>query len=74
MSLTRGKPTADPDRPIELIVPEAAGGDTDAILRPLAPRLQKQRGSAVVVDNVSGASGTVGARTPARLDRGGGAP
>jgi tripartite-type tricarboxylate transporter receptor subunit TctC len=51
-----------PDRPVKVIVPWAAGGDTDNIFRPLAPLLQKQLGQAVVIANVGGASGTVGAR------------
>ena len=51
-----------PDRPIKMIVPWAAGGDTDNIFRPLAPLLQKHLGQTVVIANVGGASGTVGAR------------
>jgi tripartite-type tricarboxylate transporter receptor subunit TctC len=53
---------AYPDRPIKMIVPWAAGGDTDAILRVWANALEKQLGQAVVVVNITGASGTVGAR------------
>lgn len=53
---------AYPDRPIKMIVPWAAGGDTDAILRVWANALEKQIGQAVVVVNITGASGTVGAR------------
>jgi putative tricarboxylic transport membrane protein len=55
-------PAAYPDRPVKLIVPWAAGGDTDNIFRPFAPGLQKVLGSPVVIANVTGASGTVGAR------------
>jgi tripartite-type tricarboxylate transporter receptor subunit TctC len=51
-----------PDRPVKLIVPWAAGGDTDAIFRPLAEILKKHLGQTVVVANVTGASGTAGAR------------
>ena len=51
-----------PDRPVKMIVPWAAGGDTDNIFRPLAPELQKHLGQPVVIANVGGASGTVGAR------------
>jgi tripartite-type tricarboxylate transporter receptor subunit TctC len=51
-----------PDRPVKLIVPWAAGGDTDNIFRPLSPLLQKHLGQPVVIANVGGASGTVGAR------------
>ena len=53
---------AYPDRPIKLIVPWAAGGDTDNIFRPFAPLLQKSIGQPVVVANVGGASGTKGAK------------
>ena len=51
-----------PDRAVKMIVPWAAGGDTDNIFRPLAPLLQKHLGQPVVIANVTGASGTVGAR------------
>lgn len=51
-----------PDRPIKVIVPWAAGGDTDNIFRPLVPLMQKHLGQPVVIANVGGASGTVGAR------------
>jgi tripartite-type tricarboxylate transporter receptor subunit TctC len=54
---------AYPDRPIKVIVPWAAGGDTDNIFRPFTPALQKALGGAtVVIANIGGASGTVGAR------------
>ena len=53
---------AYPDRPVKMIVPWAAGGDTDNIFRPFAPLLQKQLGQPVVIANVGGASGTKGAR------------
>jgi tripartite-type tricarboxylate transporter receptor subunit TctC len=51
-----------PDRAVKMIVPWAAGGDTDNIFRPLGPLLQKHLGQPVVIANVTGASGTVGAR------------
>ena len=53
---------AYPERPIKLIVPWAAGGDTDVIYRTFAPLMQKQLGGTIVVANVGGASGTKGAR------------
>lgn len=53
---------AYPERPIKLIVPWAAGGDTDNIFRPFAPLLQKRLGGTVVIANVGGASGTKGAK------------
>jgi tripartite-type tricarboxylate transporter receptor subunit TctC len=53
---------AYPERPIKLIVPWAAGGDTDNIFRPFAPAMQKAIGETVVIANVGGASGTKGAK------------
>ena len=50
------------DRPIKLIVPWPAGGDTDNIFRPFAPLMQKHVGQPVVIANVAGASGTKGAK------------
>src|SRR5215203_3510934 len=61
-SLTGPAAAQFPERPIKMIVPWAAGGDTDNIFRPLAPELQKHLGQPIVIANVSGASGTVGAR------------
>ena len=60
-----GNAAGFPDRAIKLIVPWAAGGDTDLIFRPLAPLLQKYLGQPVVIANVGGASGTVGEREAA---------
>src|SRR6185503_19864531 len=53
---------AYPERPIKMIVPWAAGGDTDNIFRPFAPLMQKSLGQPVVIANVGGASGTKGAK------------
>jgi tripartite-type tricarboxylate transporter receptor subunit TctC len=58
-----GAHAAFPERPVKMIVPWAAGGDTDNIFRPFAPALQKALGgTTVVIANIGGASGTVGAR------------
>jgi tripartite-type tricarboxylate transporter receptor subunit TctC len=54
--------SAYPDRPVKMIIPWAAGGDTDVVKRIFANHFQKQLGQPVVVANVTGASGTVGAR------------
>jgi tripartite-type tricarboxylate transporter receptor subunit TctC len=53
---------AYPDRPVKLVVPWAAGGDTDNIFRPFVPGMQKHLGQTVVIANVGGASGTRGAK------------
>jgi tripartite-type tricarboxylate transporter receptor subunit TctC len=57
-----GAVAAYPERPVKLVVPWAAGGDTDVIYRALQPHLQKHLGDTVVIANVGGASGTKGAR------------
>src|SRR5688500_10313075 len=53
---------AYPERPVRLIVPWAAGGDTDNIFRPFGQVWQKHLGQTVVIANVGGASGTRGAK------------
>jgi tripartite-type tricarboxylate transporter receptor subunit TctC len=53
---------AYPDRPVKMVVPWAAGGDTDNIFRPFAQLFQKHLGQTVVIANVGGASGTRGAK------------
>jgi tripartite-type tricarboxylate transporter receptor subunit TctC len=49
-----------PSRPITMIVPASAGGPTDTIGRILAQRMQATLGQNVVIENVSGATGTIG--------------
>jgi tripartite-type tricarboxylate transporter receptor subunit TctC len=53
---------AYPDRPIHLVVPYSVGGPTDAMARFLQAPLQQALGVAVVVDNVPGAGGAMGAQ------------
>jgi tripartite-type tricarboxylate transporter receptor subunit TctC len=55
-----------PDKPINIIVPWAAGGSTDQVTRVVAPILEEALGTPVVVVNQPGASGSIG--TKATLD------
>src|SRR4051812_17279745 len=55
-----------PVKPIRVIVPFPAGGGIDAVARLLAPKLSESLGQAVVIDNRSGASGTVGTEAVAK--------
>ena len=55
-----------PSRPVRLVVPYAAGGSGDAVARPWAERLSQAFGQQFVVENKTGASGTIGAETAAR--------
>lgn len=49
-----------PDKPVKLIVPFAAGGGTDLVVRPWADKLQQAFGQQFVVENRGGASGVIG--------------
>jgi len=55
-----------PSRPITIIVPYAAGGPSDTLLRILAERMQASLGQAVIIDNVGGAAGRIGTGRGAR--------
>ena len=54
-----------PERPIRLIVPFSAGGVVDAVARQFAERIKPHLGT-VVVENISGAGGTIGMYDVAR--------
>jgi tripartite-type tricarboxylate transporter receptor subunit TctC len=50
-----------PDRTITMVVPFAAGGPTDTVGRLLAEKMSADLGQTIVVENVGGAGGTLGA-------------
>jgi len=52
-----------PTRPINLIVPWAAGGSTDQITRVTAGELEKALGQTIVIVNQPGASGSIGTKS-----------
>jgi tripartite-type tricarboxylate transporter receptor subunit TctC len=55
--------TWKPTRPINLIVPWAAGGSTDQVTRVTAAELEKVLGQKIVVVNQPGASGSIGTKS-----------
>ena len=55
-----------PTRPITMVVPYAAGGPTDTIARILTERMRVSLGQIVIVENVTGAAGTIGVGRVAR--------
>ncbi len=60
---------AFPDKPVTLVVPFAAGGPTDKVARDFAEALRKPLGGAtVVVENVGGAGGSLGAAKVAKAN------
>lgn len=50
-----------PNKPVTVVVPFTAGGPTDTVARSLGQAMTKSLGQSVVVENVGGAGGTVGA-------------
>jgi tripartite-type tricarboxylate transporter receptor subunit TctC len=55
-----------PTRAVTMIVPYAAGGPTDLIARVIAERMREPLGQAIIVENVSGAGGSIGVSRVAR--------
>ena len=57
---------AYPTRPITMIVPIAAGSSLDVFGRVIAERMAKSLGQPIIIENVSGADGTIGVSRAAR--------
>lgn len=55
-----------PDRPVRILVPYSAGGVADTIMRTLQPKLAEHLGQVVVVENRTGASGSIAATAVAQ--------
>jgi tripartite-type tricarboxylate transporter receptor subunit TctC len=49
-----------PTRPITIIVPFAAGGPTDVVARIMAEGMRPSLGQTVIIENVTGAAGSIG--------------
>jgi len=76
MALAFGAATASaqdkwPDRQFTLIVPFSAGGSTDIAARVIAKHLQERLGQTAVVENKSGAAGSIGSVAVARSPKNG---
>jgi tripartite-type tricarboxylate transporter receptor subunit TctC len=57
-----------PDRTITLVVPFAAGGSTDVVSRIIGQKMSDDLGQQIVVENIAGAGGNLGADRVARAD------
>lgn len=55
-----------PERPIRMVIPFAAGGATDVVVRIVANRLPEALGQQVVIDNRTGAGGLIGTEIAAK--------
>ena len=56
-----------PTKPISIVVPFSAGGPTDRVARDLAEAMRKSLGGvSILVDNVAGAGGSIGANKTAK--------
>ena len=53
--------SAFPTKPIRLIVGFAPGGGTDIVARAIAPKMGEILGQSIIIENKSGAAGTIGA-------------
>lgn len=57
-----------PERQITMIVPFTAGGPTDTVARLVAEKMSGDLGQQIIVENVGGAGGTLGAGQVAKAD------
>jgi tripartite-type tricarboxylate transporter receptor subunit TctC len=60
LGMAAGAAAEYPDRPVRLIVPQAAGSATDTVARLLAPEMARPLGQTVIVENRPGGALTIG--------------
>ena len=69
LALATGALAAYPEKPVTIVVPFAAGGPTDKVARDLAEVLRKGlNNQTVIIENVGGAGGTLGAAKVAKAN------
>lgn len=69
LTITTGAQAQDyPGRQITMVVPFAAGGPTDTVARLVAEKMSGDLGQQVIVENVGGAGGTLGAGQVAKAE------
>ena len=55
-----------PTRPITIVVPFPAGGPGDTIARAMRADIQRSLGQPILIENITGAAGSIGTRHVAR--------
>jgi tripartite-type tricarboxylate transporter receptor subunit TctC len=65
-SMSSGRAQDYPEKPIRMIVPASAGGPTDTIARTVAQHMSVTLAQNVIIENIGGASGTLGTTRVAR--------
>jgi tripartite-type tricarboxylate transporter receptor subunit TctC len=55
-----------PTKPVKIIIPFAAGGGADTVMRPIAQKLSEALGQQVILENLPGAGGALGMRAAIR--------
>ena len=55
-----------PTKPVKIIIPFAAGGGADTVMRPIAQKLSEVLGQQVILENLTGAGGALGMRAAIR--------
>ncbi len=68
LSSTLAAAAGYPERSITMVVPFSAGGPTDTVARLVAESMSKDLGQQIIVENVGGAGGTLGAGRVANSD------
>src|ERR1044072_7405386 len=68
LSATDARPEAWPVKPVRAVVPFAAGSSTDIVPRVVFEQLSQQLNQTIIVENRTGAGGTIGAASGAKSD------
>ena len=58
--LAAAQAAAQGSKPLHIVVPYAAGGGSDVIARNVGERMKTSLGQPVIIENITGASGTIG--------------
>lgn len=65
-AIAQAQASAYPSKPIKIIMPWAAGGGGDMLVRAMVPAISAKLGQTIIVENRPGAIGTIGSQAAAR--------